>query len=123
MSGLPHPMDVALGASIRIHRESARLSREVLAQECGISTQQLQKYEAGKTRLSFSRLTEIADVLHVSVFELIEPVLGKRPVSVHDLSMLARTRLSRALLQDFVRLDDGAQAAVAHVVSRLAQRG
>lgn len=50
------------------------MSQSDLAEVCGISFQQIQKYERGGNRISFSRLTEIATALGMSVTELIEPL-------------------------------------------------
>ena len=56
----PDPMDVALGAAVRIRRRTIGMSQEALAEQCGVSFQQIQKYENGANRISFSRLVQIA---------------------------------------------------------------
>lgn len=71
-------MDVALGARIRDVRLQKEVSQEWVAREIRVSFQQLQKYERGENRVAFSRLTEIANSLDISVPELIAPVLGRR---------------------------------------------
>ena len=48
----PDPMDVALGAAVRIRRRTLGISQEALAEQCGVSFQQIQKYENGSNRLS-----------------------------------------------------------------------
>ncbi len=73
-----HPMDVALGARIRAVREAADTSQMVLARESSITFQQIQKYEGGKNRVSFSRLCEIAKALDTTVIDLIKPLFEKR---------------------------------------------
>ena len=57
-SKTPDPMDVALGAAVRIRRRSLGISQETLADHCGVSFQQIQKYENGANRISFSRLAQ-----------------------------------------------------------------
>ena len=67
----PHPLDVALGSRIRLRRRELGLSQEQLARQVGITFQQVQKYEHGANRVSFSRLVEIAQALHCGVMDII----------------------------------------------------
>ena len=67
----PHPLDVALGGRIRLRRRELGLSQGQLAGQIGLSFQQLQKYEHGTNRVSFSRLVEIAGALACSVADII----------------------------------------------------
>lgn len=73
---LPHALDVALGARIKAVRlaQVPRVSQQWVALECGISFQQLQKYESGTDRISFSRLCALATALDISVPDLIAPL-------------------------------------------------
>ena len=67
----PHPLDVALGSRIRLRRRELGLSQEQLARQVGITFQQVQKYEHGTNRVSFSRLVEIAQALHCGVMDIV----------------------------------------------------
>ena len=67
----PHPLDIALGSRIRLRRRELGLSQEQLARQIGITFQQVQKYEHGANRVSFSRLVEIAQALRCGVIDLI----------------------------------------------------
>jgi transcriptional regulator with XRE-family HTH domain len=67
-------MDIALGIRIRALRKDSKMSQDVLAKAVGITFQQVQKYEHGTNRISFSRMCEIAKVLGVSPVELIDPL-------------------------------------------------
>lgn len=67
----PDPMDLALGAAIRIRRRIIGVTQEALAQKCGVTFQQVQKYESGQNRVSFSRLVRIAAALDCRVTELL----------------------------------------------------
>jgi transcriptional regulator with XRE-family HTH domain len=67
----PHPLDIALGSRIRLRRRELGLSQEQLARQIGITFQQVQKYEHGANRVSFSRLVEIAQALKCGVIDLI----------------------------------------------------
>ncbi len=66
-----NPLDIALGARIRVRRKSMGLSQDDLAVQVGLTFQQIQKYERGANRVSFSRLVEIARTLKCRVQDLI----------------------------------------------------
>ncbi|MGA7710786.1 MAG: helix-turn-helix transcriptional regulator [Rhizomicrobium sp.] len=68
----PHPLDVALGGRIRLRRRELGISQDKLAQQIGITFQQIQKYEHGTNRVSFSRLMEIAEVLQCGVAQMVD---------------------------------------------------
>ena len=63
----PDPVDVEVGHRIRIERLSRGLSQTALANELGVTFQQVQKYEKGVNRVGAGRLTRIAEVLGVPV--------------------------------------------------------
>lgn len=63
----PHPVDLAVGARLRLRRIAAGMSQERLARALGITFQQVQKYESGDNRISASRLWEIAEALETPV--------------------------------------------------------
>jgi transcriptional regulator with XRE-family HTH domain len=50
------------------------MSQEQLANACGISFQQIQKYESGANRVSFPRLVRIASALDCQVSDLTNAV-------------------------------------------------
>lgn len=66
-----HRLDVALGARIRRYRKARNMSQERLAEAVGVTFQQIQKYERGANRVSFSRLALIANALDTALPELI----------------------------------------------------
>ena len=66
----PDPLDVALGDAVRTRRRALNLSQHALAERCGVSFQQVQKYENGVNRISFSRLVQIAHALDCRVLDL-----------------------------------------------------
>lgn len=92
----PDPMDIALGAAVRIRRRSLGISQEALAEQCGVSFQQIQKYENGANRISFSRLVQIARALQCRVVDLMD-VLDTPDGSRGDLDILTRMRTPGAL--------------------------
>lgn len=62
-----NPIDVYVGSRVRLRRAILGLSQEKLADELGVTFQQIQKYERGLNRISASRLWHLAQVLGVSV--------------------------------------------------------
>lgn len=65
--GAPNPIDVHVGIQLKKRRILLGLSQERLADELGITFQQVQKYEKGYNRIGASRLWDLAQVLGVSV--------------------------------------------------------
>lgn len=66
--------DEIVGARIHETRLSLGVKQTGLAEQIGVSYQQLQKYEEGQNRLSVGRLWTIAAALGVSVSDLIADV-------------------------------------------------
>jgi transcriptional regulator with XRE-family HTH domain len=62
----PHAIDRHVGLRIRMRRQELKLSQEKLAQELGLTFQQVQKYERGANRVSASKLWEISRTLRVT---------------------------------------------------------
>ncbi len=70
-------IDSLVGARVRTRRTLMGLSQERLAEQSGVTFQQVQKYETGKNRISASRLVQFAKILDVPIsffFETIEMV-------------------------------------------------
>ena len=65
--GAPNPIDIHVGSRLKLRRSLLGLSQERLADELGITFQQVQKYEKGLNRIGASRLWDLAQVLGVSV--------------------------------------------------------
>lgn len=59
----PRPVDVHVGKRIRQMRVTSGMSQTELADQLGLTFQQLQKYESGANRCSASRLWDIAQAL------------------------------------------------------------
>ncbi|PHY12476.1 transcriptional regulator [Caulobacter sp. B11] len=93
----PNPIDLHVGARIRMRRKLLGISQEKLAEGLGLTFQQVQKYERGANRVSASKLYEIARSLQSSVayfFEgLADPTEGETSAQtnqgqfVHDFLM------------------------------------
>jgi transcriptional regulator with XRE-family HTH domain len=63
----PDPVDLAIGARVRMRRKSLGLSQGALAARIGVTFQQVQKYERGANRVSGSMLVAVAQALDTSV--------------------------------------------------------
>lgn len=93
----PNPDDVALGAAIRQRRVMIGISQEKLADGLGITFQQIQKYEKGTNRVSWSRLVQIAKALNCSIaglMKLAEPAENELAGAV-DIETLSVVRVMR----------------------------
>lgn len=93
----PDPMDVALGAAVRIRRRTIGMSQEALAEQCNVSFQQIQKYENGANRISFSRLVQIARALRCRVVDLLDVLDTPDQENSVDIDLLGRMRTPGAL--------------------------
>jgi transcriptional regulator with XRE-family HTH domain len=65
--GGPNPIDMHVGARLRLRRTLLGLSQEKLGEAIGLTFQQVQKYERGANRIGASRLFDIARVLDVPI--------------------------------------------------------
>lgn len=80
----PNPIDVNVGARVRLRRNMLGLSQEKLGEAIGLTFQQIQKYERGANRIGASRLHQLSRVLDVPVsffYDNLDPV---RAPSVDD---------------------------------------
>jgi transcriptional regulator with XRE-family HTH domain len=75
-NGKPNPIDVHVGARVRLRRTLLGMSQEKLGDAIGLTFQQVQKYERGANRVGASRLYDLSRVLDVPVsyfFEEMSP--------------------------------------------------
>src|ERR1700747_1955593 len=63
----PDRTDKHVGSRVRMRRLMLGLSQTKLADQLGLTFQQVQKYEKGTNRISASRLQEISHILAVPV--------------------------------------------------------
>ena len=71
---LPNPIDVHVGARVRMRRMLIAMSQEKLGESLGLTFQQVQKYEKGTNRIGASRLYQIGSVLGVPIEYFFEGV-------------------------------------------------
>ncbi len=66
-TGIPSPVDVHVGARLRVRRTLLGMTQTSLGEAIGLTFQQLQKYETGTNRVSASRLFDLSRVLDVPI--------------------------------------------------------
>lgn len=77
----PTDADRFVGQQMRQARRELGLTQDALASLLGVTFQQIQKYEAGHSRLSAGRLRDVAIALRKSVSFFYEPFDVESPVS------------------------------------------
>lgn len=63
----PSPVDLHVGARVRLRRKALGVSQDGLAAAIDLTFQQVQKYERGSNRISASKLYEIAKALRCGI--------------------------------------------------------
>jgi transcriptional regulator with XRE-family HTH domain len=118
-------VDAYVGARMGLRRSALGLSQSALAQQLGISFQQVQKYETGQNRISASRLHRAATVLGTSVesfFPPVETARGATDDGWAGLRFITATIDGRAVATGFPMIADrDVRRAVARIVQALAQ--
>jgi transcriptional regulator with XRE-family HTH domain len=115
-------MDIALGAAVRVRRRTIGISQEALAEQCGVSFQQIQKYENGANRISFSRLVQIARALRCRVIDLMDVLDAPERETGADIDMLTRMRTPGALelLAAYEKLAPEARSSLVNLLRAVA---
>ena len=116
----PDPLDVMVGAKIRIFRTHRGMSQSDLAARIGVAFQQVQKYEKGINRVGASRLSRIAAVLEISIGDLFEPSRNKRSDAKSPFRLLAERDALRVLTAFSRTRDPRVRRAIALLVETIA---
>ena len=119
--------DVAVGQRIRVFRREANLSQTALANQIGVTFQQLQKYEKGTNRVAAGLLMQIARALDVPItafFDgLARPTDKRRRDMPARLAELSAVPAAPKLLAAFSKIsDDVLEADVLSLVRVLSGR-
>ncbi len=64
---MTEPVDIQIGKKLRQLRNMKGISQNALAQDAGITFQQVQKYEKGINRISAARLIDFARILTTDI--------------------------------------------------------
>lgn len=83
----PDLRDVEIGRRVRVFRLERKMSQEKLADQLGLTFQQVQKYEKGTNRIAAGRLQQISEIfeLPVSAFYDETKSFQERPQEVFEL--------------------------------------
>jgi transcriptional regulator with XRE-family HTH domain len=119
---MPDPLDAMVGARIRVFRIHRRISQTDLADQIGVTFQQVQKYEKGTNRIGASRLSRIAAVLGVSVGELFESPGEKSGDSSLLFRLLAEPGALRVLKAYTRTYDPRVRHAIAELIEGIADK-
>jgi transcriptional regulator with XRE-family HTH domain len=115
----PDPIDIEVGARIRVRRKYLSLSQSALAEALGLTFQQVQKYERGANRVSASMLVKIAVKLETSVGALVGENDADR--HSHDVYQKLASPGALDLLESYAHLPDAeVRRAVVTLVKVLA---
>jgi transcriptional regulator with XRE-family HTH domain len=124
----PDHIDMEVGQRIRIYRKTRGLSQTALADQLGVTFQQVQKYENGRNRIGAGRLTRIARVLDVPVATLLgvsDTTKIKSSKRGKDSSPLKLLTIPGALqlLRSYERINDGKiRRSIVDLVQNIAAR-
>jgi transcriptional regulator with XRE-family HTH domain len=114
----PHPVDIAVGARVRTARVARGLSQAALAEQLGLTFQQVQKYERGANRISASKLVEIAQTLELAPAEFLQG-LDTRPAQDLAPSTIGLPGAAE-LLASYARLSPQTRRALVRLARDLA---
>ncbi len=99
------PMDSHIGGRLKARRVVSNLSQERLADQMGVSFQQLHKYETGLNRISSSMLFRAAKALNVGVEYFFNDSVDAAPAPArrNDRSALETARQLERIENEAVR--------------------
>jgi transcriptional regulator with XRE-family HTH domain len=127
MRRVPRAADVSVGGRIRMRRLMLGLSLNDLGRPCGISFQQVQKYESGENRVGASRLHQFSTLLDVPVsffFDSSAPPAVKQKKAPSSLAQeLMATRDGPELAKAFTSIkQQPLRRAIVRIVEEFAKR-
>ena len=85
---VPHPIDIHVGARVRLRRQLLGMSQKDLAAALGITFQQVQKFERGMNRIAAGRLHDMSCALDVPIsffFDALPTALNGRATTPRGL--------------------------------------
>lgn len=117
-----NPVDVLVGSRIRMRRLQLHKSQEWLADQIGLTFQQVQKYEKGTNRVGGSRMVQIAAALETSPGFFFEGAETAAQPDAHTLAIrdFLATRSGLAIVDAWPRVPPGVQAAILDLIEQTA---
>jgi transcriptional regulator with XRE-family HTH domain len=121
----PNPIDVHVGARVRMRRIEVNMAQQILGGHIGLTFQQDQKYEKGTNRIGASRLQQVGRVLEVPASYFFEGApggwqAGESGGTANTFLQLLGTRDGQLLVVSFSRiLDVRLRRSIVDLVERL----
>lgn len=109
----PNPVDVHVGARVRLRRKILKMSQEKLGEQLGVTFQQVQKYERGANRVGASRLWKLSEVLDVPVGFFYDGLSTEYGGQSDNPALLSATPDQAPIVYDFINSTDGVSLAKA----------
>lgn len=115
----PTTSDSAVGREIRQYRRSAGLTQKQIASMVGVTGAQLHRYETGSTRITASRLIDIANALGVRPDTLLATAAaaGAEPVAMPNMANSGQEIVE--LIQMFGSITDPRHRSALVAVARM----
>lgn len=104
----PNPIDIHVGRRVRQRRKTLGVTQEKLAEDLGLTFQQVQKYERGANRVSASKLYEIARSLRTGIGYFFEGLAD--PATAHENPGVAEPS-SEQFVTEFLMTPEGLELA------------
>ncbi|HEX6860313.1 MAG TPA: helix-turn-helix transcriptional regulator [Caulobacteraceae bacterium] len=104
----PNPIDIHVGRRVRQRRKTLGVTQERLAEDLGLTFQQVQKYERGANRVSASKLYEIARSLRTSIGYFFEGLAD--PSTAHEAPGMAEPSTEQ-FVTEFLMTPEGLELA------------
>ncbi len=118
----PMPVDAVVGQNIRTTRLAAGMTQTELGKACGISFQQIQKYENGGNRVGGSRLMQIAEALKVPPATLLPSSQKHAVTPKHRVPAILQDRVGMEVAKAWEKLSREHRLAVRDLIDAIASR-
>lgn len=112
---------VQIGQRIRAARLACKMSQAELAEQLGLTFQQVQKYEKGTNRVDSSRMMQIARILGVQLADLLGDIsVDEKPNTARDnVTSMLGTREGVQVLSAMFELNPAQRQFLVDVARRL----
>jgi transcriptional regulator with XRE-family HTH domain len=100
-------VDTHVGERVRMRRKLLGVSQDQLADNLGLTFQQVQKYERGANRISASKLFRIAEILNVEVSYFFDGL----PDPIEGMGPDGTTIRVQEVMQTFLQTSEGVELA------------
>lgn len=121
-------IDLHIGTQLRARRMVCGLSQTALADKCGVSFQQIQKYERGINRVSGSRMYQLCQLLDVEpnyFFQGLESPEGswtmEKSIEYQRRQLFLFSEGGNRMITAYLELPPEVRAETVHVIEAIAR--